>query len=462
MNTPILVLDDDEAMGAYLVEALLPWGFHATATASVDDALVTLDAGEFQAVVTDVQMKGRDGFEFTRLLGRSRPDLPVIVVTAFGSIQLAVDAMRLGAYDFLPKPFEVEVLALTLRRALEHRGLAKEVQRLRELIEEERFEDGLIGLSGAMRAVFSLIDRLSDSDASIVIQGETGTGKELVARAIHRKSPFADGPFVALNCAAMPGDLLESELFGHEKGAFTGAVRRKDGLFLQADGGSLFLDEIGELSSDLQPKLLRVLQERRLRRVGGTEEIPFGTRIIAATHRDLGDEAGEDSFRRDLYFRLAVLQVTLPPLRERGADIYLLAEHFLSRNSQAIRKGVQGFTSDAKQRLLDYLWPGNVRELQNCIERAVALADTEAIRVQDLPDRIQEQAPDRIVLPLGPAEEFLSMSEIEQQYIRRVMAATGGNKTRAARVLGFDRKTLYRKLERYGILPTAGVWCPSP
>jgi len=374
----------------------------------------------------------------------------VIIVTAHANLALAIQAIRAGAYDFITKPFKIESLAHTVSRAVAHHALQQEVKRLREEVRRVPHIEGLIGESRAMRDVFNLVDQVSQTDATVLVTGESGTGKELIARAIHNASSRANAPFVAINCAAVPASLLESELFGHIKGAFTDAKRTREGLFLQATNGTLFLDEIGEMPIDMQAKLLRVLQERRLRPVGGDEEVPFDTRLITATNRDLEEQVEEKRFREDLYYRVNVIRIHVPPLRSRGNDILLLAQAFIDRMSRPGRP-VRGISMPAAQKLLGYDWPGNVRELENCIERSVALTRFEEIQVDDLPEKIRDHHSARLIIEGDDPEEMPTLEEMERRYIRRVLEALQGNKTQAARVLGVDRRTLYRRMDRLDI-----------
>lgn len=309
--------------------------------------------------------------------------------------------------------------------------------------------DEMCGDSRAMRRVYELIERLADSEATVLILGESGTGKELVARALHRRSRRAEAPFIAVSCAALPATLLESELFGHVQGAFTDARQERTGLFLQASGGTLFLDEVGEMPAEVQAKLLRALQERKLRPVGGSQEVAFDARVIAATHRDLEAEIQRGSFRQDLYYRINVLRVELPPLRSRGRDVLLLAQSFLRRAAERGKKHIVGLSAEAAHRLLRYDWPGNVRELENCIEAAVALSSREQIDVDDLPEPVRREQPRALVVQTADPEDLPSLAEVERRYVQKVLAAVGGNKSAAAKILGFDRRTLYRKLESY-------------
>jgi two-component system, NtrC family, response regulator AtoC len=375
------------------------------------------------------------------------------VITAFGSLDTSIAAIRAGAYDFIPKPFEIDALVVALERAIQHRTLREEVKRLREVASEVKGLGDMIGESRPMQAVYDLLDRIKESEASVLITGESGTGKELVARALHARSRRRSGPFIAINCASLPEALLESELFGHERGAFTDAKSARAGLFVQTSGGTLLLDEIGEMPTGLQPKILRALEERRVRPLGADSEIPFDARICAATNRDLATAVQERRFRDDLYYRLNVIQIELPPLRARGNDVLKLAAHFLKQRAAVDGKHVTGLSPAAAQRLLAYRWPGNVRELQNYIERAVAFAQYDEIVVEDLPESVRNYQPSKLVLDSDDPATLLPMEEIERRYIQRVLEVTNGNKTLAARTLGFDRTTLYRKMERYGLVP---------
>jgi two-component system response regulator AtoC len=446
----VLIVDDDQSTCELLDAGLRRRGFETRWHTSANEAFAALASEDFDVVLTDLNMRGMSGIELCTRIVANRPDVPVIVVTAFGSLETAVSAIRAGAYDFITKPFEIDAIELTLQRALQQRALREEVKRLRSVLDESRRLDDLLGASAAMREVFELTERVAAAAVTVLITGETGTGKEMVARAIHRRSRCHDGPFVSVNCAAMPEALLESELFGHVRGAFTDARTSRRGLFLQASGGTLFLDEIGDLPLSLQPKLLRALQEHTIRPLGSDEEIACDARIVVATNRDLDAAVEEGRFRADLYFRVNVLHLHLPPLRARGSDVLLLAQHFLERGAARADKRALSLSPAAAEKLLAYAWPGNVRELENCIERAVALSRYEQIVVEDLPERIRTYATTDVIVAGTDPSELVSMEEVERRYILRVLDAVGGNKTLAAQVLGFDRKTLYRKLERYG------------
>jgi two-component system response regulator HydG len=455
MQGRVLIVDDDQNLCETMEVALRRAGFNATWKTSADEALALIEHEEVDVVVTDLNMGGMNGLALCERIVANRPDVPVVVVTAFGSMETAVAAIRAGAYDFINKPFEIEELKITLEHAVQHRALRAEVKRLRQEVDRTAMSNEIIGSSPAMRKVWDLIDRVAETDATVLITGESGTGKELVARALHNRSRRNAGPFVAVNCAAVPEQLLESELFGHVKGAFTDAKTSRRGLFLQANNGSIFLDEIGDLPIGMQPKLLRALQDKTVRPVGGDHEEPYDARLIAATNQDLEQFVEERRFREDLFYRINVVHIPVPPLRARGNDVLVLAQHFVQHFSKTLGKHIVGISSQVGEKLLSYRWPGNVRELQNCIERAVALTRYEELTVQDLPDKIRDYRDAPLFLPGQESVEMLPMDEVERRHILRVLKSVGGNKTMAAEVLGFDRRTLYRKLERYGETPEA-------
>lgn len=452
MKPHVLIVDDDRSICEWLDAGLQRRGFEVSFRTSADEAIALVRVEDFDVVVTDLNMANMSGTELCGRLADIRPDVPAVVITAFGSLETAIEAMRAGAYDFITKPFEIDALVLTLERAVAHRKLREEVVRLRRVVSDaHRFEE-ILGGSAAMKAVYDLIERVAETDASVLITGESGTGKELVARALHKRSRRSAGPFVAINCAAMPENLLESELFGHVRGAFTDAKTNRTGLFVEAHGGTLFLDEIAELGLGLQPKLLRALQERRVRPVGGGGgEVDFDARIIAATNRDLETAVEEKRFREDLFYRINVIHLALPPLRARGNDVLLLAQHFVQRFADQFNKRVVGLSPGAAEKLLGYAWPGNVRELQNAIERAVALCRLDEIVVDDLPDKIRDFRSSHVLVAAQDPSELLSLEEVERRYILRALETLGGNRTLTAHKLGLDRKTLYRKLQRYGV-----------
>jgi len=451
MTARILFVDDDQALCDLVEAGLAKRGVEVVSCTTADDALRRLGVDEFDAVVTDLNMRGMNGIELCERIVANRRDIPVLVVTAFGSLETAIQAIRAGAYDFVTKPFDMEVLRLSIDRAVGHHNLSREVVRLRQALDRSRRYDDLIGSSPAIRQVFDLIERVAETDASVLITGESGTGKELVARAIHAHSRRGEGPFVAINCAAMPEPLLESELFGHTRGAFTDAHSARAGLFVQAGGGTLFLDEIGELPLTLQPKLLRALQERKVRPVGADTEVGYDARLISATNRDLATAVDEQRFRDDLYYRIDVVHIAVPPLRARGGDVLLLAQHFLEQFATSFAKPVTGLSAAVAERLQSYSWPGNVRELANCIERAVALTRFNELTVDDLPERVRNYRSSHLVVAADDPSELQPLEEVERRYILRVLEAHGGNRTLTAQTLGLDRKTLYRRLKSYGV-----------
>jgi two-component system response regulator HydG len=451
MESRVLFVDDDAAMRDVVGSALVGRGFDVVCMGSGADAMETLADSEFDAIVTDLRMEGMGGLEFCRRAIERRPSVPVVVVTAFGSVETAVGAIRAGAYDFIAKPLHMDDLAFRLTRAVQHRRLGEEVRRLRTAVEATSPGNRLIGNSLPMKEVYAVLGRVQETDATVLITGESGTGKELIAQSVHEHGRQQTGPFVPINCAAVPETMLESELFGHVKGAFTDAKTSQPGLFVRANGGTLFLDEIGEMPVSMQVKLLRALQERKVRAVGGTHEVPFDARLVCATSRDLDADVAEGRFREDLYYRINVIRIHAPPLKARGTDVLLIAQHYIRRFAAESNKLVTGLASPAAERLLTYAWPGNVRELMNCIERAVALTEVDRITVDDLPEKIRTYRSDLFVLPADDPTELLSMAEVEKRYVLRVMQTVSGNKTLAAEILGFDRKTLYRKLRSYGI-----------
>ncbi len=448
----VLVLDDDAAMCRILERGLAREGFDVKAVVTPREVHDLLAAEDFDVLVVDLNLRGTTGLEVAREALALRPGIPVVVITAFGSLDAAVSAIRAGAFDFLTKPFEIEVAAIAIERAVRFRRLHDDVRRLREAGGHRPAFEELVGKSPAMQRLYDLVDRIRDSDATVLVTGESGTGKDLVARALHRTGRRARGPFVAVNCAALPEPLLESELFGHVKGAFTDARAPRTGLFVQAHRGTLFLDEVGELAPGTQAKLLRALQDRVVRPVGSDCEVPFDARVIAATNRDLAHAVERGTFREDLFFRLGVLEIEVPPLRARGNDVLALAQHFLAQATEEAGKPVRSISVDAARLLVDYSWPGNVRELRNYIERAVALSRYDTITVDDLPERVRRHEPGKRRDFPDELEHFVPLEEIEKRYTLRVLEAVKGHRTRAAEILGVDRKTLYRRLES---------WAPS-
>jgi DNA-binding NtrC family response regulator len=441
----ILVVDDDAEMRELIRDILQDRGHQITIATNGDEALKRLSEGDYAAVLTDLRMKGMQGTEVLAEVKRLYPDIGVILMTAFGSVDTAVESMKRGASDYLTKPVKSEELVRVVERVVREAGLRREVNRLRKEVHKEYSFHHILGKSKAIQAVFDLIRRVADSPTNLLITGESGTGKELVAKAIHYNSDRKDAPFIPVNCAAIPEQLLESELFGHMRGSFTDAKMDKRGLFEEAQKGTLFLDEISELPLILQAKILRAIQEKEIRRVGANKPVPVDVRIIAATNLNLSEEVKVKRFRDDLYYRLNVIEIKLPPLRERREDIPLLVDAFLKKCGEARHKEVKGVSETALAMLMDYAWPGNVRELENVIERAVTLTRGDKISPDDLPAAVQGARGDRCVLDEA-AEKTLPLHEIEKEYIKKILEKTGGNKYQAAHALGIDRKTLYRKL----------------
>jgi two-component system, NtrC family, response regulator AtoC len=436
----VLVVDDDPASRDLLRRVLATEGHQVSTAADGREALAELSRQPTDLVVSDIRMPDLDGVQLLERMREAAPGLPVILVTAFGDVEGAVEAIRRGAFDYLAKPYDVDAIRLVVRRALAQAALAAENQVLRRQVREKYRLEGIVGRSEAMLQVFKTAARVAQSDATVLIEGESGTGKELVARAIHAASRRAAGPFVAVDCGAIAEGVLESELFGHARGAFTGAQAARRGLFEEASNGTLFLDEMGDVGPALQARLLRALQEGEVRRVGTNEPIPVDVRVLAATNKDLARQVKEGKFREDLYYRVNVVTLRLPPLRERREDIPLLAEHFAAKHGQPEGAAI---TPPARELLLAYDWPGNVRELENVIARALALNHSGLVVPEDLPDRLRGLPP---AIPPPGAADRPTLAEVERRYAAQVLAETGGNKTRAAEVLGIDRKTLYRIL----------------
>ena len=445
MTSPpvLLIADDDPVALALLAEVLTGEGYVVRAAAGGGECLRLAEHEPVDLAIVDLRMPDVDGLEVVRRLGSLQPGIPVVILTAFATIDTAIEAIRGGASDYLSKPFRMEQLKIVVRRILEARRLARENLQYRHELQDRFGVHNLVGQSPAMVEVYKLVARVAGLDTTVLLQGETGTGKELVARAIHYASQRADGPFVVVDCTSLPEALFESELFGHERGAFTGALSARRGLFEAAAGGTCLLDEIGELSASLQAKLLRALQEQSIRRVGGNDWIAINVRIIAATNRDLLKRVEEGGFREDLYYRLNVVTITVPPLRERTQDIPLLAQHFVERYARAAGKPPRGLAPETIDLLCGYHWPGNVRELGNAIERALALSSSELLMPEDLPPQPRHaRAP--LVLPAPQ----MTLEEVKGWYISRVLEEVGGNKVQAAERLGIDRGTLYRMLKR--------------
>lgn len=449
MRGRILVVDDEQSMCELLADFLRSRHLEVCWYTSAQEALSTLLDGDFDAVLTDLKMAGLGGLQLCERVVSNRPGVPVVVMTAFGSLETAQAAIRAGAYDFVTKPVELELLDLTLARAFRHRELQEKVKFLTEEVERSSGFGELLGQSPPMHEMYALLDRIAASDASVLITGESGTGKELVARGLHRQGPRSTGPFVPLNCSAFPEQLLESQLFGHVRGAFTDAKTARKGLFLEADGGTLLLDEIGDLPLALQPKLLRALEERLVRPVGASDEEAFDARIVASTNQDLEVAVEEGRFREDLFYRLETIRVEVPPLRSRGSDILLLAQHFVKLFAGRSGRLVSGLTAPTAEKLLSYSWPGNVRELRNVVERAVALTRYEELVVEDFPPKVRDYRAAELFVGGSDPSELVGLDEVERRYVLHVLKTVSGNRTLAARLLGIDRKTLYRKLQGY-------------
>jgi DNA-binding NtrC family response regulator len=449
MSGNILIIEDDLEMCNMLAVGLGRRGYTVMTFTSGQEGLSAVAAQLPDVVLADIHLPDKNGLEICNTIATNQPDIPVIIMTAFGSMDTAVAAIRAGAYDFVTKPLDLDILALSLDRAVRYRNLQDTVKKLRDAVKHPVSFDNLVGESPAMEELFSRLARIADSEASLMITGESGSGKELTARAVHMHSRRKNQSLTTINCAAMPAQLLESELFGHTKGAFTDAKDHSKGLFLEADGGTLFLDEVGEIPLELQPKLLRALEERVVRPIGGAAERPFDVRIISATNRDLETAVEDGLFREDLYYRLNVINIEMPPLRSRGTDILLLAGKFIEHFSKKQDKAITGLSDATAEKLLEYTWPGNVRELRNAIEHAVALTPFEKIVPGDLPEKIRLFKTDYILLGAEDPMELISMEEMERRYIMHVLKRTDGNRSLTARILQVDRKTLYRKLQNY-------------
>jgi two-component system response regulator HydG len=448
MTTRVLIIDDDSDQCDLMTAILERLGYASESTTSAAEALAKAAAvpQPYGAILTDLAMREMSGLDLCRELLVAAPGVPVVVVTGDQSMEAAIAALRSGAFDYVTKPIDTRQIGLSLARATQHSRLLVELDGLKHGAPSQ---PSLLGDSPAMRRTQELIERVARSETSVLIHGETGSGKELVARAIHQSSARAGGPFVAINCAAVPAGVLESELFGHTRGAFTDAKITRAGLFVEASGGTLFLDEIGDMPLEMQSKLLRALQERRVRPVGSNTEVPFDARVFAATHRDLDAAVLAGRFRQDLYYRINVVCVEIPPLRERRGEVLRLADHFLARFcARAERTKVQ-LSRHVAERLLAHDWPGNVRELENCMERLAALSRYDVAITADLPDSICRARSDEHVSAEPFTEEILDLAELERNHILRVLERLNGNKSRAAQLLGLDRRTLYRKLDAY-------------
>lgn len=444
MKHSILLVEDEKIVRVSLTDALKAEGYTTLAVANGDDALSMLEEGVFSLVITDIRLPGSGGMDVLRKCLSETPSTPVIMMTAFGSIKDAVEAMRIGAFDYITKPFDLDEMLLTVEKALEVQSLTQENIRLKLELSSYYGAPNIIGESKAMQAIFALLSKISRTDSTILILGESGTGKELIASTIHYQSARKKKPIIRVNCAALPEDLIESELFGYEKGAFTGAAARKPGRFDLADGGSIFLDEIGDLPLLTQTKILRVLEERTFERLGATETVSVNVRIIAATNKDLDKEVKKGSFREDLFYRLNVIPVVMPPLRKRKEDIPLLIDSFTQRFNDQMGTEVS-FNTESIQTLMNYRFPGNVRELLNIIERSVALANDKVIRPGDLPPHVAQVRPAKT--PLLTLQDVTA--EAEKNHIVQILKLTGGNRSKAAGILGVSRKTLWEKINNH-------------
>jgi DNA-binding NtrC family response regulator len=460
MTARILIADDDEVSCQLFAETLESDGFQVDQVTSGDEAIARLRAANHDLVIIDVRMPGISGLEVTRIVHEKYPALPIIVMTAFGSIETAVEAIHEGAFDFISKPMNLAELKKTVSRALSQRSLQRHSAKNANGEDENPTELGkIIGKSPAMLEVYKTVARVAPTKSTVLILGESGTGKELIARAIHDHSPRANLPFVAVDCGALTETILESELFGHMRGSFTGAFADKKGVFEDAQGGTCFLDEIGGISQNMQARLLRVLQEHEIRRVGGKDWLPVDVRVVAATNQNLAEAVAKGNFRQDLYYRLDVIAIHLPPLRERADDIPLLAQHFLRYYGQESGKPVTAFSDEAMELLCSYPWPGNIRELENAIEQAVALSYQPMLTPEDLPHDVREQREARIASLAPENTQFVfpdtpSLEEVKKRYVLHVLQLTGGNVSATARILNVDRRSLYRMLARYKIEPS--------
>ncbi|MBI9077843.1 MAG: sigma-54-dependent Fis family transcriptional regulator [Desulfatibacillum sp.] len=449
-NATILVVDDDEGHRKTLHTVIKSWGYNVKTAEDGSVAVDMVREGPYDVIVMDVRMAEMDGIQALKLIKEYNPVIPVLIMTAYSSVESAIEAMKTGAYDYLTKPLDFEALRLTIERAREYAGLKEENQELRQALGSRSGLRNIVGKSPAMKELTDMVAMIAPTEATVLISGESGTGKELVARSIHDGSQRKNGPMVVLNCAALTETLLESELFGHEKGAYTGADKQRDGRFVQAHTGTLFLDEIGEMPMSMQAKLLRVLQEKEVQRVGSDKTVKVDVRIIAATNRDLEQEVAAGNFREDLFYRLNVVTLRIPPLREREGDIHLLAQHFLTKFAERNRKQVRGITPQAMDMLLKHPWPGNVREMENAMERAVIILAGEFITEKELPLSICGPHCENAPQAHPPGEPILqSLEEVERQTILATLKAVDGNKSEAARRLGITRKTLHSKLAKY-------------
>ena len=448
MSGHILIIEDDKDMGEMLDVGLSRRGFTTCSRVNGLAGIAAIDLEHPDVILTDINLPDVSGMQVCREVVAKWQEIPVIMMTAFGSMETAIEAIRVGAYDFITKPLDMDILAVALQRAVDHSSLKQQLQVLSEAFALIHSFSGLLGESKVMKDLFSRLERIADTETSVLITGESGAGKEITARALHEYSRRKEAPFVAINCSALPDNLLESELFGHVKGAFTDAWQDRKGLLREADGGTLFLDEIGDIPLSLQPKLLRVLEERMVRPVGGNEEIAVDVRVIAATNIDIDRAVAEGLFRGDLYYRLNVITVDIPPLRKRGTDIMLLAGKFVRDFAAKQGKKVTGIAESTAKRLLGYAWPGNVRELRNAMEHGVAMTLFDKIVPEDLPQKIRSHTGSTIFLETDNPVELISLEEMNRRYIAHVLKIVKGNQSVASQILRIDRKTLYRKLQK--------------
>ncbi|MCD6087093.1 MAG: sigma-54-dependent Fis family transcriptional regulator [Candidatus Hydrothermae bacterium] len=454
MDERILIVDDEASVGQFLSIMLEREGYKVEAVLSGKEALEKIAENPPQVVLADLRMPEMDGIELLTRIKEEDPRIAVVIMTAYGSLESAVEAMRKGAFDYVMKPFQIEEIKLVIKRAIEERKLREENLELKRRVKQYELKE-IVGKNEKFQRVLELAKKVAPTDSTVLIRGESGTGKELIAKAIHNMSPRANNPFIAINMAALPEELLESELFGYTKGAFTGATKNKEGLFKAAEGGTILLDEISEASPRIQVKILRALQEKEITPVGSTKTIKVDVRIIASTNADLEKMVAEGRFREDLYYRLNVVYIQLPPLRERKDDIPLLTSHFLKKYTSLYNLPPKKISDETMKILLEYSWPGNVRELENAIERAVILSEGEVIKPADLPEKIRNRFSVKVSDQVNLSG--LTLEELERRYILQVLDETGWNKNRAAQILGIDPSTLYRKLQRYGLSKSGSV-----
>ena len=450
MTGSILIADDEESIRESLTIVLEDEGYNCTTVKDGEEAINAVDKNTFDIIISDLKMPKASGIDVLEHTLQNSSDTLTIIITAHATVETAIQALRKGAADYILKPLDFDEVLIRIENLMEHRKLIQENKYLREQIDQEYNFNHIIGESDAMTEVYKMVERISQATSNVLITGESGTGKELVARAIHSNGPRSKRPFLAINCGAIPKDLVESELFGHKKGAFTGATSDKDGIFIAADGGTVFLDEVGEIPSDVQVSLLRVLQQREVKPVGSNQPLNFDTRIIAATNKNLEEEVARNNFRDDLYYRLNVVEVPLPPLHQRRDDIPLLAHHFLKKYNKELSRNIKGISSEVMSAMMAYEWKGQVRELENVIERSVLLTDNEYLHVEDLPRSIRDVSDsEQVDMDTDKLEQAVQI--FEKHHIQSMLKRTDGNKSEAARLLGIDPSTLYRKMERLGL-----------